>query len=73
MTGPLASPAEFPIPNDLQGFWQWDKMHCPRPQTELAQELMNVAVSRGFPLPWRSSLARWGFNTARSITMVTWL
>ena len=30
------------------GFWQWDKMHCPRPQTPITQELFLTAVSKGF-------------------------
>ena len=24
---------DFPIPADLEGFWQWDQLHCPRPLT----------------------------------------
>ena len=42
-------PTDFPIPSDLQGFWQWDKLHCPRPQTALTQDLFNSGVSAGFP------------------------
>ena len=42
------SPADFPIPSDLQGFWRWDKLHCPRPQTALTQDLFNSAITAGF-------------------------
>ena len=42
------APTDFPIPSDLEGFWQWDKMHCPRPQTALTQDIFNSAISEGF-------------------------
>src|SRR5205807_1703732 len=41
-------PVEFPIPADLQGFWQWDKLHGPRPMTPLTQDVWLDAVARGF-------------------------
>ncbi len=47
MTTPQPA-TDFPVPPDLEGFWQWDKMHCPRPQTPLTQEIFLNAVSRGF-------------------------
>jgi len=47
MTSANAS-TDFPIPSDLEGFWQWDKMHCPRPQTTLTQDIFNSAISTGF-------------------------
>ena len=47
MTMP-SSTSDLPIPPDLQGFWQWAKLHCPRPQTTLTQELFNGSVSAGF-------------------------
>ena len=31
---------DFPIPADLEGFWQWDQLHCPRPLTRLEHELL---------------------------------
>ena len=40
--------ADFPIPEDIEGFWQWDKMHCPRPQSILTHELFGDSVSEGF-------------------------
>ena len=42
------SPVDFPIPSGLQGFWQWDKVHCPRSQTALTQDLFNSAITAGF-------------------------
>ena len=39
---------DFPIPADLEGFWQWDKMHCPRPQTPLTEDIFLKGVSEGF-------------------------
>ena len=42
------SATDFPVPPDLEGFWQWDKMHCPRPQTPLSQEILVNAESQGF-------------------------
>ena len=32
---------DFPIPADLEGFWQWDQLHCPRPLTVLEHELLS--------------------------------
>ena len=43
-----ASQSDFPIPADLEGFWQWDKMHCPRPQTQLTEDIFLRAISEGF-------------------------
>ncbi len=44
----MTSTTDFPIPEGMEGFWQWDKMHCPRPQTPLTEELFLAAVSKGF-------------------------
>ncbi len=44
----MTAPTDFPIPADLEGFLFWDKMHCPRPQTALTQDLFNSAISKGF-------------------------
>jgi phosphohistidine swiveling domain-containing protein len=43
-----ATAIEFAIPSDVTGFWQWDKMHCPRPQTPLTQEFVLPGWTRGF-------------------------
>ncbi len=44
----MTAPTDFPIPSDMEGFWQWDKMHCPRPQTTLTQDMWNTAIGAGF-------------------------
>jgi pyruvate,water dikinase len=41
--------ASFPVPDEFQGeFLQWDKMHCPRPQTPMTQDLFIAGLSAGF-------------------------
>ena len=40
--------SDFPIPSDVEGFWMWDKMHCPRPQTPMTQELVPSGWCEGF-------------------------
>jgi pyruvate,water dikinase len=40
--------ADFPIPADTQGFWQWDKLHCPRPLTRLEHEVLLASTGYGF-------------------------
>ena len=39
---------DFPIPADLDGFWQWDQLHCPRPLTVLEHELLLASTGWGF-------------------------
>ena len=39
---------DFPIPTDLEGFWQWDQLHCPRPLTHLEHELLLASTGWGF-------------------------
>ncbi|MCH7739258.1 MAG: hypothetical protein IIC93_03835 [Chloroflexi bacterium] len=46
MTSSLAP--EFKFPDDLEGFWQWDKMHLPRPLSPQTQELYVAGYSTGF-------------------------
>lgn len=48
MTTTSQADAEFPLPPDLEGFWTWDKMHCPRPQTPLTEEIFLNGVNDGF-------------------------
>ena len=43
-------PGDFPLPPDLQGFWEWDRMHFPRPQTPVTEEILFPAVSQGFSM-----------------------
>ena len=47
MTSAQSSPG-FPIPEGMEGFWQWDKMHCPRPQSPITEEIFLKCLSKGF-------------------------
>lgn len=38
----------LPIPADLEGFWQWDQLHCPRPLTVLEHEVLHGSTAYGF-------------------------
>src|SRR5438132_11843147 len=38
---------EFPIPTDVDGFWQFDRVHAPRPLTPLSQDLLLPAFGDG--------------------------
>jgi pyruvate,water dikinase len=38
----------FPGPDEIEGFWAFDKMHAPRPLTKLSQDLVMATISRGF-------------------------
>jgi phosphohistidine swiveling domain-containing protein len=38
----------FPTPDEIAGFWAFDKMHAPRPLTPLSQDLVMATISRGF-------------------------
>lgn len=44
----MTAPTDFPVPSNLEGFWMWDKMHCPRPQTAITRDLFNTAITKGF-------------------------
>jgi rifampicin phosphotransferase len=46
-------PEGFPSPDQIDGFWSFDKMHAPRPITPLSGELIIPALS-------------WGFTTAQA-------
>jgi len=39
---------DFLIPAELEGFWQWDQLHCPRPLTVLEHELLLASTGWGF-------------------------
>ena len=39
---------EFPLPSDFDGFALWDKMHCPKVQTPMSQDVFSDGVSAGF-------------------------
>jgi rifampicin phosphotransferase len=38
----------FPTPDEIEGFWAFDKMHAPRPLHPLSQDLVMATISRGF-------------------------
>jgi rifampicin phosphotransferase len=38
----------FPGPDEIEGFWAFDKMHSPRPLTPLSQDLVMATLSQGF-------------------------
>ena len=40
--------AEFPVPDGLEGFWAWDKLHAPRPLTPMSHDIVTPAVAEGF-------------------------
>jgi len=41
-------PSDFPVPPDLEGFWTWDNMHCPRPLTPMTEDIFCAGCSDGF-------------------------
>jgi len=42
------SEAAFPSPDEIEGFWAFDKMHAPRPVTPLASDLIVMTLADGF-------------------------
>lgn len=40
--------SNFPIPAEMQGFWQREKLHFPKPQTVLTRDIINKSISAGF-------------------------
>jgi len=38
----------FPVPADLDGFWMFDQVHCPRPLSPLTREILLAALTEGF-------------------------
>src|SRR5258706_3260515 len=43
-----ASETDFPGPDEVVGFWSWDKMHAPRPISPLAGDLVVPTLGAGF-------------------------
>jgi pyruvate,water dikinase len=39
---------EFPTPEQIDGAWDWDKIHAPRPLTPLAFDAIVMSMSEGF-------------------------
>ena len=61
-----ATPQDFPLPADLEGFWTWDKMHCPRPLTPLTEEFVVQAASAGFSKA-SATVRLWHASTASPV------
>ncbi len=38
----------FPGPDEIEGFWAFDKMHAPRPLSPLSQDCVMTTLGRGF-------------------------
>src|SRR5436305_6848531 len=47
MTASSAEPEAFPIPPEADAFWQFDRVHAPRPLTPLSQDLLLPAFGEG--------------------------
>ncbi|HEY2594082.1 MAG TPA: ATP-binding cassette domain-containing protein, partial [Chloroflexota bacterium] len=48
----MTSTAEvaFPSPGEIEGYWDWDKIHAPRALTPLAGDAVVMAMSEGFTI-----------------------
>lgn len=47
MTATFSADA-FPGPDEIEGFWAFDKMHAPRPITPLSEDLVTRPLAEGF-------------------------
>jgi phosphohistidine swiveling domain-containing protein len=45
-----AAQPTFPSPQEIQGYWDWDKIHAPRPLTPLAGDAVVMAMGEGFTI-----------------------
>ncbi len=54
---------DFPIPADLPHFWQWDKLHFPRPLTPLTEEIFMPAAGEGFCTAMEEYACPFAFQT----------
>ena len=52
-----AAQITFPQPNEIQGYWDWDKIHAPRPLTPLAGDAVVMSMGEGF------TIAQHGFGS----------
>jgi phosphohistidine swiveling domain-containing protein len=43
-----ATPIQFPQPDEIEGSWDWDKIHAPRPLTPLAGDAVVMTMGQGF-------------------------
>jgi phosphohistidine swiveling domain-containing protein len=48
VTGVAETP--FPKAQDIEGSWDWDKIHAPRPLTPLASDAVVMSMSEGFTI-----------------------
>jgi pyruvate,water dikinase len=51
----------FPTPDEIDGYWDWDKIHAPRPLTPLAGDAVVMAMGEGF------TIAQHAFGTPLSL------
>ena len=40
----------FPQPHEIQGYWDWDKIHAPKPLTPLAGDAIVMSMGEGFTI-----------------------
>ena len=40
----------FPSPQEIEGYWDWDKIHAPRPLTPLAGDAVVMSMGEGFTI-----------------------
>lgn len=43
-----AGNAGFPTPDEVEGFWAWDRLHAPRPLTPMSHDMVTPALAEGF-------------------------
>jgi rifampicin phosphotransferase len=45
-----AAQIEFPQPHEIEGYWDWDKIHAPRPLSPLAGDAVVMTMGEGFTI-----------------------
>ncbi len=45
-----AVPIVFPSPQEIDGYWDWDKIHAPRPLSPLAGDTVVMSMGEGFTI-----------------------
>ena len=45
-----AVPIVFPSPQEIEGYWDWDKIHAPRPLSPLAGDTVVMSMGEGFTI-----------------------
>jgi len=45
-----AASIQFPTPEQIDGSWDWDKIHAPRPLTPLAGDAIVMSMAEGFTI-----------------------